>query len=126
MFRAASKAEVAHGGNHFRTLKAVRSTQENLPEAVSGENHEYDRIYLEMINTAKSEKLRSAEMSCNYANEVEKIHPPALKIASVNLNKSAERGFRITSVLSGETRRKGGSRCLLNLRHKMERFKRID
>jgi rubrerythrin len=43
-------------------------------EAISGEDHEYESMYPEMIETAKAEKLKYAEMSVHLANEVEKIH----------------------------------------------------
>jgi rubrerythrin len=74
LFRAASEAEAVHANNHLRAAKAIRSTPENLTEAISGEDHEYTSMYPEMIETAKAEKLEDAEMSFYLANEVEKIH----------------------------------------------------
>jgi rubrerythrin len=74
LFRAASDAEAVHANNHLRAAKSIRSTQENLTEAISGEDHEYTSMYPEMIETAKAEKLEDAERSFYLANEVEKIH----------------------------------------------------
>ncbi len=74
LFRAASEGEAVHANNHLRAAKAVRSTLENLSEAIAGEDHEYESMYPEMIETAKAEKLKEAEMSFYHANEVEKIH----------------------------------------------------
>jgi len=74
LFRAASEAEGVHANNHLRAMKAILSTPENLKEAISGEDHEYESMYPPMIETAKAEKLKEAEMSFYYANEVEKIH----------------------------------------------------
>jgi rubrerythrin len=74
LFRAASEAEAVHAANHLSALGAVRSTRENLREAVSGEDHEWEKMYPEMIEAAKREKNKEAEMSFRFANEVEKIH----------------------------------------------------
>ncbi len=74
LFRAASEAEAVHANNHLKAMKAIQSTQDNLKEAISGEDHEYTSMYPEMIATAKDEKVKDAEMSFYLANEVEKIH----------------------------------------------------
>jgi len=74
LFRAASEAEGVHANNHLRALKAIQSTPENLTQAISGEDHEYESMYPEMIDTAKAEKQKAAEISFHDANEVEKIH----------------------------------------------------
>ena len=74
LFRAAADAETIHAHSHLRALKAVRSTRENLGEAVAGETHEFKSMYPAMIENAKSEGNREAERSFHFANEVEKIH----------------------------------------------------
>ncbi|MGZ4919588.1 MAG: rubrerythrin family protein [Halobacteriota archaeon] len=74
LFRAASAAEAVHANNHLKAMKAIRSTQENLTEAISGEDHEWTSMYPEMIETAKDERVKDAELSFHWANEVEKIH----------------------------------------------------
>src|SRR5208337_3647848 len=60
-FRAASEAEAVHANNHLRAMKGIQSTAENLRGAISGEDHEYESMYPEMIETAKAEKLKDAE-----------------------------------------------------------------
>jgi rubrerythrin len=90
LFRAASEAEAVHANNHLRAEKSVRSTPENLKEAISGEDHEYQSMYPEMIETAKAEKLKDAEMSFYYANEVEKIHSQLFNKLLSNQGKSTE------------------------------------
>jgi len=74
LFRAAAKAEEVHASNHLRALKAIKSTKENIQTALAGENHEWQQMYPEMIEAAKAEGTKEAEMSFHYANEVEKIH----------------------------------------------------
>jgi rubrerythrin len=74
LFRAAAAAEEVHANNHLRVLKGIKSTKENLQAAISGENEEWEKMYPEMIQAAKAEGKKDAEISFHYANEVEKIH----------------------------------------------------
>lgn len=74
LFRAAAEAEAVHAANHLRALKAIKTTKENLREAITGETHEFKEMYPEMIAVAKEEGAREAERSFNYANAVEEYH----------------------------------------------------
>jgi rubrerythrin len=74
LFRAAAEAETVHAHNHLRALKGIRSTRENLGEAIAGETHEFKKMYPEMIEAAKAEGEKEAERTFSYANAVEKIH----------------------------------------------------
>lgn len=74
LFLAVAEAETVHAHNHMRALKAVNVTSENLKEAISGETHEFMKMYPEMLTTAQAEGNKDAERSFKYALEVEKIH----------------------------------------------------
>jgi rubrerythrin len=74
LFRAVAEAETIHAVKHLRTLGEVKSTKDNLEAAISGETHEFESMYPPMIEAAKEENNRSAEISFTYANEVEKVH----------------------------------------------------
>ena len=74
LFRAAAEAETVHAHAHLRALKGVKSTKENLKEAVAGETHEFKSMYPAMIEAARAEGNKEAERSFHFANEVEKIH----------------------------------------------------
>ena len=74
LFRAAAEAETIHAHNHLKALKGIKSTKENLLEAITGETHEFKEMYPKMLETAKAEADKEAERSFHYANEVEKIH----------------------------------------------------
>jgi rubrerythrin len=74
LFRAAAEAETVHAHAHLKALKGIRSTKENLQEAVAGETHEFKSMYPDMIAAAKAEGHKEAERSFAFANEVEKIH----------------------------------------------------
>src|SRR4030042_4118049 len=55
LFRAAAEAETIHAHNHLRALKGIKSTKENLLEAVTGETHEFKDMYPKMLEAAKAE-----------------------------------------------------------------------
>jgi rubrerythrin len=74
LFRAAAEAETIHAHNHLRALNAIRSTKENLQEAIAGETHEFKSMYPQMIADAQAEGDKEAERSFRFANEVEKVH----------------------------------------------------
>ena len=86
LFRAAAEAETVHAHAHLRTLKGIKSTAENLKEAIAGETHEFKSMYPGMIDTAKSEGEKAAERSFTFANEVEKIHAGLYQKALDNLD----------------------------------------
>jgi len=74
LFRAAAEAETIHAHNHLRALGGIKSTSENLLEAVAGETHEFKHMYPEMIAAAQAEGADQALRSFRYAFEVEKVH----------------------------------------------------
>ena len=55
LFRAAAEAETVHAINHLKALGAIKSTKENLREAIAGETQEFKEMYPEMIKAAKAE-----------------------------------------------------------------------
>lgn len=74
LFRAAAEAETVHALNHFRITGQVKTTEDNLKTAISGETHEFKEMYPEFIAIAKEEGNKKAVQSFDYANKVEEIH----------------------------------------------------
>jgi len=93
LFRAAAEAETVHALNHLRVLKGVKSTKENLQEAISGETHEFSNMYPEMIKEAKAEGNADAERSFQHANAVEKIHANLYQNALKNIDTQKKASF---------------------------------
>jgi rubrerythrin len=85
LFRAAAAAETVHAHNHLKVLKGVRSTADNLQEALDGETAEFREMYPRMIAAAQAEGNKEAERTFNFANEVEKIHAALFQKAMNNL-----------------------------------------
>ena len=86
LFRAAAEAETVHAHAHLRALGGIRSTAENLKEAVSGETHEFKDMYPAMIEAATEEGNKAAERSFSYANKVEEVHAGLYQKALDNLD----------------------------------------
>lgn len=85
LFRAAAAAETVHAHNHLKVLKGVKSTADNLQEAVAGETAEFREMYPRMIAAAQAEGNKEAERTFNFANEVEKTHAALFQKALKNM-----------------------------------------
>lgn len=90
LFRAAAEAETIHAHNHLKALKGIKSTKDNLLEAIAGETHEFKDMYPKMMEVAKAEGNKETERSFYYANEVEKIHAQLYQKLSDNLGATKE------------------------------------
>jgi len=98
LFKAAAEAETIHAHNHLRELGGIRSTKENLLEAINGETFEFQNMYPKMIEDAKAENREGALRSFNYANEVEKVHAQLFKKALENIDKKENVEYYICPV----------------------------
>jgi rubrerythrin len=87
LFRAVAKSESIHAANHKTVLErmgqkpevfkpefTVKSTRENLDDALKGETAEVMTMYPGYITTAKAEKADDAVKSMRWALDTEKRH----------------------------------------------------
>ncbi|TXT62112.1 MAG: Rubrerythrin [Promethearchaeota archaeon] len=74
VFKAAAAAETVHAHNHLRAMGGIKSTLENIKEAINGEHYEFTKMYPEFLDDAKDEDHKQAIRTFDYANQVEKIH----------------------------------------------------
>ncbi len=72
LFRAAAEAETVHAHAHLRAMGGIKSTPENLEEAIAGEGYEFQEMYPRFIKEAEGNK--PAEISFKNANVVEEVH----------------------------------------------------
>jgi rubrerythrin len=98
LFRAAAEAETVHAHNHLRELKGIKSTKENLKEAIGGESYEFQKMYPQMIKDAEAEGNKGALRSFDLANKVEKVHAELYKKALDNLGKNEETDYYVCQV----------------------------
>lgn len=87
LFRTTAAAETIHSTGHLKAMDGVKSTAENLREAVAGETYEANEMYPPMLEQAKAEGHKAARMF-GYAVEAEAVHASLYKMAL----EAAERG----------------------------------
>lgn len=126
LFRAAAEAETIHAHNHLRALKGIKSTKENLLEAIAGETHEFKNMYPKMLEAAKAEGNKEAERSFYLANEVEKIHAQLYQKLSDNLGATKEtHAYYVCPVCGYTSEKEPPDRCPV-CGTKGNMFKKID
>lgn len=92
LFRAVAAAETVHANSHFRALDGIKSTAQNLQEAVKGENYEVATMYPDFIKDAEGEGVKRALTSFRWAWEVEKLHEALYRktLAALEANQTLE------------------------------------
>jgi rubrerythrin len=80
LFRTAAEAETIHALGHLNAMNGVKSTAENLREAIAGETYEYSEMYPPMLEQARAENHRAKRMF-EYATEAEEVHAMLYKLA---------------------------------------------
>ena len=126
LFRAAADAETVHAHSHLKVLNGVKSTKENLQEAIAGETHEFKKMYPEMIEVAKAEGQKAAERTFTYANSVEKIHAQLYQKLLDGLGKSQENFPYYVCPVCGFTAEKEAPGACPVCGTKGEMFRKID
>lgn len=111
LFRAAAEAETVHAHNHLREMKGIRSTKENLQEAVSGEIHEFKSMYPAMIDEAKASGSAGAVRTFQYANDVEKIHAALYQKALDSLGDNASVDYYVCKVCGYTAEKEAPDTC---------------
>jgi rubrerythrin len=87
LFKAASKSENIHANNHKVVLEeagvvvgiitpefTVKTTKENLQDAIKGEGYEVSTMYPEFLINANKAGNQLAQVSLNYAYKTEQKH----------------------------------------------------
>lgn len=98
LFRAAAHAEDIHATNHAQVIRKlggapvadvkppeVKSTAENLQEAIKGESYERDTMYPDFLKQARQDANNDAVRTFNLAKEAEAEHAKLYSEASKNL-----------------------------------------
>jgi rubrerythrin len=117
LFRAAARAEEIHRDTHAKVIQGmgatptnnittpeIKSTAENLQQAITGESYERDSMYPKFIEQAKAEGNQAAVQTFTYAQNAEGQHAELYAQAKDNLNawKQGNQAFYVCTV-SGET-----------------------
>ena len=111
LFRAAAEAETVHALNHLKALKMILSTRENLQAAISGETHEFKKMYPAMIETARAEGNKEAEQTFQWANEVEQIHAELYRAMLQNMDKSGDALYYVCPLCGNTVEKEAPETC---------------
>jgi rubrerythrin len=111
LFRAAAEAETVHAHAHLRTLGKIKSTAENLKEAIAGETYEFKKMYPAMIAAAQDEGNKAGERSLSYANEVEKYHAALYENALEKMGSLEQVDYYVCSVCGYTCEKEPPEKC---------------
>jgi len=111
LFRAAAEAETVHAHAHLRAMKGVKSTKENIQEAIEGETFEYTKMYPKMLEEAKEEGNKQAAMSFDNANQVEEIHATLYKKVLENLGDNEDIVYYVCQVCGNTVEKEPQEKC---------------
>lgn len=106
LFRASAEAETVHAHAHLRAAGGIKSTKENLQEAIGGETYEFNEMYPPMIEAAKEEGATDALRSFMFANTVEKTHAELYQKAFDTLGQTGEQFDYYVCPVCGHTHEK--------------------
>lgn len=91
LFRAAAAGETVHALSEFKAKGGVKSTQENLQDAINGENYEVVTMYPEFLKDAEAENENQRAISAfRHALAVEKVHEAFYREALALLESGAK------------------------------------
>ncbi len=132
LFKAASSSENIHANNHKAVLQesgtaapvvkpeyTVKSTKENLEDAIKGETYEVTTMYPEFLKTANEAGNQLALISLNYAYKTEKKHKimyeTALTALQNNTVKTLPTIFYICSTCGNTYENTAPARCGISM-----------
>lgn len=115
LFLTASKSEAIHAANHLKVLEGLGHKADqvnpeytpgdvlsNLRAALEGESYEVATMYPEFIAAAKTEKVKKAVKSFNWAMDTEKKHmvfyENAIKALTDNTEAALPTGYAICPI----------------------------
>ncbi len=98
LFRAVAEAETVHALTHLKHLDGIKSTRENLQEAIAGETHEFKKMYPLMIQEAAEEGRNAVKRSFEFANAVEEIHAGLYQEILDNMDNLEDKDYHVCSV----------------------------
>lgn len=105
LFRAAALAETIHAGNHLKAMDKIKSTQENLADAIAGEHYENSEMYPAFLKDAGEEENKKATRTFHYALEVEKVHEVLYREALETLGSDSDTEDYYVCPICGQTHR---------------------
>lgn len=111
LFRAAAAAETVHAHKHLKVMGGIKSTKENIEEAIEGETQEYTKMYPKMLLEAETESNKQAVQSFDLANKVESIHASLYQKALDNLGNNESVDYYVCQVCGNTVENNAPDKC---------------
>ena len=92
-------------------MGGVKSTKENIQEAIGGETFEFTKMYPQMIEEARKEGNKQAQQSFEFANKVEKIHAELYQKALNSLGKNETVDYYVCQVCGNTVENAAPDKC---------------
>lgn len=105
LFLETAENEKEHAKLHFKYLNGIGTTEENLADAVAGENYEWTSMYAEFAKTAEEEGFSEIASTFRGIGEVEKKHEERYRKLLENVQKGEV--FKKGSIVIWECRNCG-------------------
>ena len=125
LFRAAAEAETVHAHNHLTVLNGIKTTEENLKEAIAGEVEEFKEMYPKFIKVAEEENNKKAIWTFDVANQVEEIHAGLYQKALDSIGENVETVYYVCNFCGNTVEKDAPDICSVCGAPKKE-FKRIE
>jgi len=124
LFRAAADAETIHAMMYLERLGKIKSTAENLLEAVGGETHEYTEMYPGFVETAAAEGDGKTKLAFRWALRVEEGHANLYKELLENIGKGEGKSYYVCQTCGWTEEGTAPDKCPVCARPK-EQFKKF-
>lgn len=98
LFRAVAEAETVHAMSHLQKMNGVKSTEDNLRQAVIGETYEANEMYPSMITHAREDGNTEVETGFRWADKVEAEHAELYKEALEKLKNLPEGDYFVCQI----------------------------
>ena len=112
LFKAAADAETLHAHKHFEVAGKLKSTKENLADAVKGETYEYKDMYPAFLKVAEEEGNKEAARTFTYALKAEEVHAVLYQEALENID-SEEEVFYYLCPICGNIEKATPDKCFI-------------
>jgi rubrerythrin len=98
LFRVIARSEEIHGARALRTLREIKSTEENLAASFESEQRVAEVAYGEFIKRAEAEGNQAAVLQFSQSKDVEETHAKLYKEAMNHMMEERETTYHVCQV----------------------------
>ena len=112
LFRAAAEAETVHAHNHLGAMGGIKSTRENLEEALNGEVYEFQKMYPAMIEDCEERRpTKRRNRPSPSRTRWRRSTRTSTRRPSIDLGKNAETDYYVCQVCGNTVEGAAPDKC---------------